>query len=71
MSFGLDGSEQTLEFPFRDEIAPGFTVELKNVKEPVEILDAGAVFTSQPVERKSSAHSRQLKTDSKARFTLM
>ena len=59
MSFGLDGSEQTLEFPFRDEIAPGFTVELKNVKEPVEILDAGAVFTLQPVDA-----SRALTVDS-------
>lgn len=33
-----------------DEIVPAFTVELKNLTEPVEILDAGAVFTSQPVE---------------------
>ena len=49
-SFKLGGGEQTVEFPFMDEIAPAFTVEFKNVTEPVEILDAGAVFTSQPVE---------------------
>ena len=49
-TFKLDGGGQTLEFPFMDEIAPAFTVELKNVTEPVEIVDAGAVFTSQPVE---------------------
>jgi len=49
-SFKLGGGEQMLEFSFMDEIAPAFTVELKNVTEPVEILDAGAVFTSQPVE---------------------
>jgi len=50
VSFRLDGGERTLEFPFMDEIVPAFTVELKNLTEPVEILDAGAVFTSQPVE---------------------
>ncbi len=50
VAFTLGGGEQTLEFPFMDEIVPAFTVELKNVTAPVEILDAGAVFTSQPVE---------------------
>ena len=46
----LGGGEQCFEFPFMTEIAPAFTVELKNVTAPVEILDAGANFTSQPVE---------------------
>ena len=49
-SFQLGGGEQTLEFPFMSEVVSGFTVEIKNVTEPVEILDSGAVFTSQPVE---------------------
>ena len=49
-AFVLGGDEETLEHPFMTEIAPAFTVELKNVTEPVEILNAGAVFTSQPVE---------------------
>lgn len=48
--FTLGGGEQTLEFTLMTEIAPGFTVDVKNVSEPLEILDAGAVFTSQPVE---------------------
>jgi len=46
----LGGGEQYFEFPFMTEIAPAFTVELKNVTSPVEILDVGANFTSQPVE---------------------
>ena len=46
----LGGGEQMLEFPFMTEIVPAFTVELKNVTEPVVIVDAGANFTSQPVE---------------------
>ncbi len=49
-AFVLSGGEETLEHPFMTEIVPAFTVELKNVTEPVEILDADAVFTSQPVE---------------------
>ena len=49
-SFTLLGGEQTLAFPFMDEIAPAFLVEIKNLREPVQILDAGAIFTSQPVE---------------------
>lgn len=53
-SFRLDGGERTLEFPFMDEIVPAFAVELENLREPVEILDAGAVFTSQPVEYRGS-----------------
>ncbi len=48
-SFLLAGGEETLEFPYMDEIAPAYTVEVKNVTEPVEIADAGAIFTSQPV----------------------
>jgi hypothetical protein len=50
----LDGGEQFIEFPFMDEVAPAYTVTLKNVTEPVEILDAGATFTSQPVEYKGA-----------------
>lgn len=46
----LDGGEQFIEFPFMAEVAPAYTVTLKNITEPVEILDAGATFTSQPVE---------------------
>ena len=49
-SFTLGGGEQILETPNMDEIAPSYTVEFKNVKSPVEVLEAGAVFTSQPVE---------------------
>ena len=49
-AFVLGGGEETLEHPFMTEIVSAFTVEIKNVTEPVEILDAGAVFTSQPVE---------------------
>ena len=50
----LDGGEQFIEFPFMAEVAPSYTVTLKNVTEPVEILDAGATFTSQPVEYKGA-----------------
>jgi alpha-L-rhamnosidase len=46
----LSGGEQFFEFPFMTEVAPSFTVELKHVTEPVEIVDVGANFTSQPVE---------------------
>ena len=46
----MAGGVQALEFPCMDSIEPAFTVELKNVRAPVEILDVGAVFTSQPVE---------------------
>ena len=49
-SFVLDGTEQTLEFPDMSEIDPAFTVQFKNVTSPITVLDAGAVFTSQPVE---------------------
>ncbi len=48
-SFQLGGGETACELPFMTEVAPAFTVALKNVTEPVEVLDAGAVFTSQPV----------------------
>ncbi len=46
----LDEGEQYFEFPYMTEIVPAFTVELKNVKSPVEIVDVGANFTSQPLE---------------------
>jgi hypothetical protein len=46
----LDGGELFYEFPFMTEIAPSFTVDLKHVTEPVEIVDVGANFTSQPLE---------------------
>jgi len=46
----LGEGEQYFEFPFMTEIAPAFTVELKNVTTPVEIVDVGANFTSQPVD---------------------
>ncbi len=49
-TFMLGDGEQCFEFPFMTEIAPAFTVELKNVTSPVEIEDVGANFTSQPVE---------------------
>jgi len=50
----LDGSEQFIEFPSMTEVAPSYTVTLKNVTEPLEILDAGATFTSQPLEYKGT-----------------
>ena len=50
----LGDGEQYFEFPYMTEIAPAFTVELKNVTTPVEILDVGANFTSQPVEYRGS-----------------
>jgi alpha-L-rhamnosidase len=46
----LSGGEQFFEFPFMTEVVPSFTVELKHVTAPVEIVDVGANFTSQPVE---------------------
>lgn len=49
-TFTLGDGEQFFEFPFMTEIAPAFTVELKDVTSPVEIEDMGANFTSQPVE---------------------
>jgi len=49
-SFKLRGGRETLEFPFMDEIAPAYTVELKNVTAPLKIESADAIFTSQPVE---------------------
>ncbi len=49
-TFKLRGGRETLEFPFMDEIVPAFTVELKNVTEPLKIQSADAIFTSQPVE---------------------
>ena len=52
--FSLSGGKQTLEFDAMTEIAPAFTVEFQNVTEPVEVVDAGAIFTSQPVEYRGS-----------------
>ena len=49
-TMNLGEGEQFFEFPFMTEIVPAFTVELKNVTSPVEIVDVGANFTSQPVE---------------------
>jgi hypothetical protein len=53
-TFTLGGGPQTLEFPLMDEIAPAYTVEVKNAREPLEIVDCGAIFTSQPVEYRGS-----------------
>lgn len=53
-TFKLDGNERTLAFPWLDEIAPAFTVKLSNITEPLEIMDEGAIFTSQPVEYKGA-----------------
>ena len=50
----LGGGEQCFEFPFMAEIAPAFSVEFKNVRSPIEILDVGANFTSQPVAYRGS-----------------
>ena len=46
----LGGGEQYFEFPMMTEIVPAFTVEMKNVTAPLEVVDVGANFTSQPVE---------------------
>ena len=61
----LGGGEQCFEFPFMTEIAPAFTVELKNVKTPVEIVDVGANFTSQPrgVPRRVRVQRRAVEPD--------
>jgi len=48
--WALRGGQQSLEFTSMTEIAPSFTVEFKNVTERVEVVEAGAIFTSQPVE---------------------
>ena len=45
----LDGRELRFEFPFLTEIAPTLTIDLKHVTSPVEIVDVGANFTSQPL----------------------
>ncbi len=46
----LSGGEQYYEWPVVDEIPPSFTVTFSNVKEPIEVEDVGANFTSQPVD---------------------
>ncbi len=50
----LDGGDDACEFPFMTEIAPSFTVTFTNVTSPVEILDVGANFTSQPLAYEGS-----------------
>jgi hypothetical protein len=50
----LGEGEQSFEFPFMTEIAPAFTVMFTNVTRPVEVLDVGANFTSQPLEYKGA-----------------
>jgi len=50
----LGGGEQCFEFPFMTEVVPSFSVEVKNVTEPLEIEEVGANFTSQPVEYKGA-----------------
>jgi alpha-L-rhamnosidase len=49
-----DGRECCFEFPFLTEIAPAFTVEVKHLTTPLEIVDVGAVFTAQPVGYRGS-----------------
>jgi hypothetical protein len=49
-TFTLRGGEQLLEFNSMTEIAPAFTVDFTNVTEPMEVVEAGAIFTSQPVQ---------------------
>ncbi len=48
-TFLSGGGEQEFEFPYMTEIAPAYTVEIKHVTTPLEIVDVGANFTSQPV----------------------
>lgn len=53
-TFVLGSGENYLEMPYMTEIVPAYSVEVKNVKTPIEIEDAGAVFTSQPVDYRGS-----------------
>jgi len=46
----LGGGEQYFEFPYMIEVAPAYTVTLTHVTDPVVIEEAGANFTSQPVD---------------------
>jgi alpha-L-rhamnosidase len=50
----LGDGETNFEFPWMTEVVPSYTVELRNVSSPVQVEDAGAVFTSQPVEYRGS-----------------
>ena len=50
----LGGGEQYFEFPYMTEVVPAYTVDLKQVTEPLTIEDAGANFTSQPLEYKGA-----------------
>src|SRR5205085_2233641 len=45
----LSGNTDSFTAPSMDEVST-LTVEITNVTSPIEILDAGAIFTSQPVE---------------------
>ncbi|MCY2930735.1 MAG: alpha-L-rhamnosidase N-terminal domain-containing protein [Planctomycetota bacterium] len=46
----LDGGERHFELPFLTEVAPSFTVEVAGLTTPLEIVDVGANFTSQPLD---------------------
>jgi len=48
------GGETDYEFPFMTEVVPSYTVDLSSVTEPVTIVDAGATFTSQPLDYKGA-----------------
>ena len=50
----LGGGEQYFEFPYMTEVVPAYTVTLTHVTDPVIIEDAGANFTSQPVDYKGA-----------------
>jgi hypothetical protein len=53
----LGGGEQYFEFPYMTEVVPAYTVKLEHVTEPVTIEDAGANFTSQPLDYKGAFES--------------
>jgi hypothetical protein len=50
----LGGGQQYFEFPYMTEVVPAYTVTLTHVTDPVVIEDAGANFTSQPVDYKGA-----------------
>jgi hypothetical protein len=50
VNVALGSGEQYFEYPFMDEVAPSFRVDVSHVTSPFEIADVGAVFTSQPVQ---------------------
>lgn len=53
MTLTLRDGEQEFEYPFLDSFS-SLRIEAVNVRSPVEILDAGAVFSSFPVTYKGS-----------------